>query len=355
MAEELGERTEQPTGRRRFEARRKGQVAKSTDLSSALDLAGAVVLLVMFGGAGFAALAAMTRRVLGGETPGDPLDAASIGPLLGWASFEAAKVVVPALVAMFLVAAAAQLVQVGWFVTAEPLRPKLERLSPLAGFKKLFNTRNLVKTAVNTAKLAVVAAVAGLVFRGNIPAILALPRLAMAPGMRAIAGIALELAVWLLVLLLALGAIDWLYQRWQHTKDLRMTRQEVKEERKSHEGDPQTKARMLRMAHDIAMQRIQQEVPRADVIVTNPTHFAVALRYDQDKMHAPRVVAKGADYMAWRIRNVAIACGVPIVERPPLARALYAGVEVGREISPEHYEAVAEVLAYVYKTEGRAA
>ena len=134
-----------------------------------------------------------------------------------------------------------------------------------------------------------------------------------------------------------------------------MTRQEVKDERRSAEGDPEVKARRFRMAREIALQRIQHAVPKADAVVTNPTHFSIALQYDSKKMHAPRVVAKGADFLAFKIRHIAIASDVPIVERPPLARALYWGVEVGQEIAPEFYEAVAEVLAYVYRLEGRAA
>jgi len=164
----------------------------------------------------------------------------------------------------------------------------------------------------------------------------------------------LILALWLAVILLLIGIIDWLYQRWQHKEDLKMTKQQVKDERRSMEGDPQVKGRRLRMMRDILVQQIQANVPVADVVVTNPTHFAVALRYDTETMRAPRVVAKGGDYMAQRIRLVAASAGVPIIERPPLARGLYFGTEVGQEISPVYYEAVAEILAYVYRLDNEA-
>jgi flagellar biosynthetic protein FlhB len=182
-----------------------------------------------------------------------------------------------------------------------------------------------------------------------------LPSLAAGAALFMAAKLALELVLWLLPLYLSIGLIDYMYQRWQHTRDLRMTRQEVQDERRSSEGDPEVKRRRLRMAYEIALHRIRTEVPRADVVVTNPTHFAVALRYDAATMAAPRVTAKGADLMAFRVRETAAANSVPVVERAPLARALYWGVDVGREVRPEHYEAVAEVLAYVYRAAGRAA
>ncbi|MEC9374435.1 MAG: EscU/YscU/HrcU family type III secretion system export apparatus switch protein, partial [Planctomycetota bacterium] len=169
------------------------------------------------------------------------------------------------------------------------------------------------------------------------------------------ARIMMDLIIWTLLALILIGVIDRAYQKWQHTKDLRMTKQEVKEERKSTEGDLAMKARRLRFGRELIRQQIAANVPKADVVVTNPTHFAVALKYDSDSMRAPRVIAKGADQLAIQIRLVAVRHSIPIVERPPLARALYHNVEVGREIPADLYEAVAELLAYVYRLEGRMA
>jgi flagellar biosynthetic protein FlhB len=354
MAEEMGERTEQPTARRLAEARGRGQIAKSQDLAAALDLIGGVLLIVFFGGSAITIMAAVMRRVLG-DSVGNPIDPASIRPVLVATSLQTALILGPALAALLLVGVLAHAGQVGWLFTTEPLVPKFTKLNPVAGLRRLFSTRNLVKAGVNIWKLVLIAVVAALVLRHQLPQLLALPRLAMAPALYLLALKMLELVLWLLPLLLAIGIIDWMYQRWQHTRDLRMTRQEVKDERRSSEGDPEVKRRRFRMAYEIAMQRIQQSVPQADVIVTNPTHYAVALRYDQATMHAPKVVAKGADHMAFRIRHVAVAADVPIVERPPLARAIYHNVDVGQEVSPDLYEAVAEVLAYVYRIAGRAA
>lgn len=355
MAEEMGERTEQPTGRKLGEARSQGNVAKSQDLASAIDLIGATLILVIFGGMGVGVLTVMMRRVLEDQTAGPALDADSLWAMTAWAASRGVIVIGPVLLAMFLLAAAAHMVQIGLLFTTRPVTPNLSRLNPVSGVKKLFNLRSLVKTAVNTVKIAVVSLLAYLVISRHIPAISALPELGAAAGLYKVALMVLELAAWLLVIFLAIGLVDYFYQRWQHTRDLRMTRQEVKDERRSVEGDPDVKSRRFRMAREIAMQRLQQAVPQADVVVTNPTHFSVALKYDQDKMKAPRVIAKGADLLAFSIRNLATAHGVPIVERPPLARGLYWGVDVGREISPEFYEAVAEVLAYVYRIKGRAA
>ncbi|MEX2219879.1 MAG: flagellar biosynthesis protein FlhB [Phycisphaerales bacterium] len=355
MAEELGERTELPTGRRLSEARQRGQVAKSQDLTSAIDLLGGVLLIALFGGAALAGLAVLLRRVLEGEAPGDPLRVESLDGLILWAALETAKLIGPGLLAMLGVALLGNFVQVGWLFTTQPLAPKLERLNPIAGVKRLFNARNLVKTLLNTVKLAVVGAAAAMIVRSALPEIAALPALGLAAAMYKVALIAAQLVAWLLAIFLMLGIIDYSYQRWQHTRDLRMTRQEVKDERRNVEGDPDVKARRTRMAREIAMQRVRHAVPKADVIVTNPTHFSVALKYDSGKMGAPRVVAKGADELAFRIREIAIAHGVPMVERAPLARGLYWGVEVGQEIGPKFYEAVAEVLAFVYRLRGQAA
>ncbi|MCL4741901.1 MAG: flagellar biosynthesis protein FlhB [Phycisphaerales bacterium] len=354
MAEDLGEKTEQPTQHRLLDARRRGRVAKSADLSAAVDLLGAVIVLVAVGGLLIRGMSTLIRRLLEGETLGDALTVESMTDGAKWAAWQGVMVVIPVLLLMFVVAAVGQVMQVGLLFSPEPLRPKLERLNPIAGVKRMFSKRNLVKSVVNTGKLVLVVAISWLVIGRWMPRLIGLAALDPVPGMLLLARAAAELALWLVFLLLVLGVIDFMYQKWQHSQDLRMTKQEVKDERRSMEGDPQMKGRRMRLMRQIAMQRIQAAVPDADVVVTNPTHFAVALRYESESMGAPRLIAKGADYMAVRIRHVAVAHGVPIVERPPLARAVYYGVEVGREIPPHLYEAVAEILAYVYRLEGRA-
>ncbi len=353
MAEDLGNRTEAPTPRRLSDARQRGQVAKSTDLAAAIDLIGAALLLMLMGGLVVRGMHGLMGYVLGGLAGATTVE--QVLPVAAHAMAEGAKVLVPFLVVMALIAGVAHVVQVGWLFTLTPLAPKWGRLNPFSGVKNLVGTRNLAKTLLNSMKLALVLAVGGTFIAQVVRQLAVAPAMTAPQAMLLIARLVGELALWLLVVLLALGVADWLYQRWQHRRDLRMTKQDVKDERRSMEGDPQVKAQRFRMAQKIALQRINSAVPKADVVVTNPTHVSVALRYDATSMRAPRVVAKGADEMAHRIRQVAVAHGVPIVERPPLARALYASVPVGREVQPKFYQAVAELLAFVYRLRGKEA
>lgn len=355
MAEELGEKTELPTGRKLSRARNEGNIAKSADLSAAIDLSGAFLALVILGPGLVAAMAAMLRSLLDsrGFTTPDSLE--GVGILLRFAGTRGVQAVIPFLGALFIVSLAAQFFQVGWLWTYKPLQPKLGRLNPLNGAKRLLGKANMAKLGVNSVKLAVVGSVAVGVSWGNIRALAMLPALDAVPAMAVAGNILFSMLVWVLAILLVIGIIDYSFQRWNRIQKLKMTKQEVKDEIKSMEGDLQTKARRLSTARNMLYQRMAEGVKSADVVVTNPTHFAVALKYDPSKMHAPKVVAKGADYMALRIRQLAREAGVPIVEKPPLARALYRTTEVGRSISPEFYQAVAELLAYVYRLKGRAA
>lgn len=353
MAEDLGERTEDPTGKKLSDARSKGKLAKSKDLSGAIDLIAAAIVLGLFGSFMSSELADLMARSIGVApvAQGNPMDFVS-APLMDSARVTLATVG-PVMGIMFGAILLAQFLQVGPLFTTEPLSPKLERLNPLAGFKRIFGLRSLVQTGMSVAKLSVVGVVVVLVILRNEVKLARLPVLTSGQATMVTVWILVEILAWVLALLLVIGVLDYMYQQWQHKKDLRMTKQEVKDEIKSLEGDPELKRRRFRIAQQVAMQRISTEVPDADVVVTNPTHFSVALRY-QNEWGAPRVVAKGADHLAMRIRFIASANGVPIVERPPLARALYWGTKEGDQISEEHYEAVAEILAYVYRLDGRA-
>ncbi|MBX3365574.1 MAG: flagellar biosynthesis protein FlhB [Phycisphaeraceae bacterium] len=355
MADDMGERTEKPTIKRLSDARRRGQVAKSQELTAAVGLAAGVIVLVVLGGPLASDLHAMMRSALSGEAAHNQFDASELPRTMKAMLIRGGLVLLPVVAIVLAATVLSQFSQVGPLFTTKPLKPNLSKINPISGLKKIFGLRNATKSGINALKLLLVLLIAWLVGRGHAEELAAVPRLGAAQGLYLVLGLLLELAAWLLVVLVVLAIIDIVYQRWQHQRDLRMTKHEVKDERRSMEGDPQVKKRRLQMSMQIAMQRIQSAVPRADVVVTNPTHFAVALRYDQESMRAPKVVAKGADLMALRVRQVAAAHAVPIVERPPLARALFFGVEVGREIPQDMYEAVAEVLAYVYRTEQAAA
>lgn len=348
---ELGERTEAPTSRRLSEARGKGQIPKSQDLTGVLSLAAAAVALALTGGFIVGRMAELLRGFLPGGSP----VAAGLSAMdeLRSATIDTLAVTLPVMGIMTLGILAATLAQTGLVFTTTPLAPDLKRLSPIAGFKRIFGLRGVIKTGMSVVKLAVVVAAAGLVIHGRQAELAMLAVLDPIPSALVTLRVLAEVLACVLILMLVIALADLLYQRWQHRHDLRMTKQEIKDELKSMEGDPDMKRRRLRIAQEIAFQRVRRDVPEADVIVTNPTHFSVAIRYE-DGARAPRVTAKGADHLAFRIREIAVAAGVPIIERPPLARALYWGVEPGEEIAPEHYEAVAEILAFVYQLDGSA-
>ena len=355
MADELGERTEAPSARKLEEARERGQVAKSIDLSGAIDLLGAAAVIVYFGGDLFTNAAGMVRAVLAGAAPGSGPSPGGLDELFAWTGGHAVRIAAPMLGVMFAVVYLAQFMQVHWLFSTQPLAARLDRIDPLAGLARVFGRRNIVKGVVAVVKLTLILIIAAVFIGRSFTALAVLPRFELLAGFAHMGRMIIEMIAWILVVMLTIGVADYFYQRWQYTQDLRMTKQEVKQERRSMDGDPEIKGRRLRMARQLVLQRLGQAVPRADVIVTNPTHFSVALRYDSENMEAPKVVAKGADELAFRIRALAIAHGVPIVEKPALARALYAKVEVGRAIAPEYFEAVAEVLAYVYRLAGKAA
>ncbi|MCA9302527.1 MAG: flagellar biosynthesis protein FlhB [Phycisphaerales bacterium] len=352
--DDLGERTEAPTSKKLSDARKRGQVPKSQDLSGILTMLGMLVLMIVFGSTIASMFARVMTRTLSADLAADQVSTDSLLAGSKYVVYEVAMVLIPVFAVAFVVVYLVQFLQVGWLIAPEQIRPKFSKLSPLGGIKRIYGKRGLMKTVLNTVKLVVLLIVAWLVFRSHIDEIVVLPKLTPAIAVSAILRLVVTLAFVLIALLLFLALLDYIFQKWQHTQELKMSKQEVKEERKSMEGDPLIKGKRLQMARQIVMQQIGKAVPDADVIVTNPTHFSVAIKYDTETMGAPRVVAKGADLIALRIRQIARQNDVPVIERPPLARALYWGVEVGQEISPEHYEAVAELLAYVYKIDGRA-
>lgn len=353
MAETGFEKTEDPTPRRLEEARRDGNVARSADLSAACVLLAAMLLLYAMGGRLAIGLRRVVAHALGAEPGANPTRADDVAQVLAFNGRIVMVAVGPLVLGLAVVALAATVGQVGFLVTARPLQPNFARMSPARGLRNLVDVRAGVRLVMSLAKVLLIAAVAALASAAQMPRVLALAELEPAPMVAAAAEIVFTVGVRLALLLLLLALLDYAFQRWQRQRDLRMTRQEVKEELRRMEGDPLVRQRRTRVARELAMQRIGHVVPRADVVVTNPTHFAVALRYDSATMRAPRVVAKGADLLAQRIRQLATLHGVPLVERRELARAIYAHVAIGQEVPPEYYGAVAEVLAYVYRLSGR--
>lgn len=353
MADDMGEKTEDPTPRKLEEAREKGQVPKSTDLAAAIDLLGGALLLAIFGAALARASLEVMRRGL--DTFAGALSPDQVGAVLRESLTAPLIAMAPIVALLMIVVIIAHFVQYGPLFTTEALTPKIERLDPIKGFQNLLGRKNLVKGLLNSIKLAIVIWVGWTYCGSALDQVASLPVLDVRDAFATIAVLCLKLLAWLLALLIVLGVADYLFQRWQHRQELRMTKQEVQDERRSMEGDPLVKGKRMQLMRQIAMQQIGRDVPNADVIVTNPTHFSVAIQYDEATMAAPRVVAKGVDFMAMRIRQVAMVHQVPIIERPPLARALYYEVEVGQQVPAEMYQAVAELLAYVYRLEREAA
>lgn len=349
-ADEGGDKTEQPTPRRREEAREEGQIARSMDLTAAVSLLAGAVLIKVCGPAMLTKMLATLQAL--GRPPG-----LQAGELLAWMKQigrAAAEMLLPFLFFVVVVTIAATAVQSGLVVTWKRLGVKPDRLDPVAGAKRLFSGDTVSKLAIGLFKVGLVGAVAWHTIIGSVGQVLATGTVG-AGGIFALAAALIgDLALRLALVMLVLGLADYALQRWKLERQLRMSKQEVRDELKRMEGDPLLKQRRRQIQRRLALQRIQQEVPKADVVVTNPTEYAVALRYDEKTMGAPRVVAKGKDLLAQRIRLVAQQHGVPIVERPPLARALYAGVEVGHEVPPAFYRAVAELLAYVYQLSRKA-
>lgn len=346
------ERTEPPTARRRREARSQGQVARSNDLGAAATLLGGLIALYYMGGRIILQTVAAMQRCFG-ATDDDLLRPESMAALTLTVMKSVGATLLPLLIAVVAAGVAVQALQVGWFPTLRPITPSLAKLNPLTGIKRLFSTRTAARTAISLAKFLIVSAVAYTTIRSRYGMLVAGMGLHDWGIALLLADLMFTMSLRMAIVLLLLGIVDYIYERYKNEESLKMTKQEVQDELKSMEGDPKIKQRRRQVQVQLMLQRIKSAVPKADVVVTNPTELAVALQYDESKMTAPKVVAKGQGYVAQRIREIAIEHGIPIIERKPLAQALYRWVEVGQEIPPQFYRAVAEILAYVYELAGK--
>lgn len=334
------ERTEQATPRRRQEARRKGQVARSIEVNSAcLFLAFVLVLPSVLEWGGIRFLQAFQQGLWQAGAMRLSLDL-----LLGGLGL-----VVPVLGVLLLTGILSNALQVGFEVSAYPLKPDLNRIDPIKGFQRLFSRRALLELLKALAKFGAIAYVAWRTIQAEIPNLIMASQRPFPDALTPMSHTLYQVGLRVGVLWLVLALLDYLYQRYEFEKSIRMSRYELKEEYKQTEGDPYVRQRQRQRMMEMSRRRMLQDVRKADVVVTNPVTYAVALRYDRTRMNAPRVVAKGKGWLAQRIREEALRWHVPIVPNPPLARSLYAEVEVGHEIPTTLYQAVAEVLAYVYR------
>ncbi|MFZ0243368.1 MAG: flagellar biosynthesis protein FlhB [Desulfobacterales bacterium] len=353
MAENsLQDRTERATPKRRQDARKKGQVAQSREVSSVMILLMSLGVFFFGGSWMFWNLAAYMGDTLGSAAQVYITDIPAAAVFVIQIARIVFKILLPLLLVVFVAGLAGNVLQSGFLISTEALAPKWSKLNPVNGLKRLFSLRSLVELLKSMVKILFVASVAYLVVKQEIDLLPTLMRQGVADILVFAARVAFKISLNVCLALVLLTILDYAYQRWEHEKSLKMTKQEVKDENKQTEGDPKVKARIRSIQMEAARQRMMAAVPEADVVITNPTHLAVALRFDAARMIAPQVVAKGAGYMAERIRHIAAENDVPLVEDKPLARTLYKIVEVGHTIPADLYKAVAEVLAYVYRLRG---
>jgi flagellar biosynthesis protein FlhB len=348
MSEQDQEKTELPTPKRREEARRKGQVPRSQELNTAAIIFASGLGLYFFGHSMAIDLAQLMQGSLSFNRA-QALDEALATTHLASIARQALLLCAPIFMLTFIVALAAPLCIGGWNLSASALRFDPARLSPLAGLQRIFSVRSVVELIKAFAKFALVALFAVMFLSSKIPELLVLGSESTVTAVAHAAKLSGEALLLLATALVLIAAIDVPFQLYQYTKQLKMSRQEVREELKESEGSPETRGRIRNLQQEMAGRRMMQEVPKADVIVVNPTHYAVALRYDDKRMRAPILVAKGTDAIAAKIREVGTENDVPIFEAPPLARALHRHVDIGTPIPASLYVAVAQVLTYIYQ------
>ncbi|SET43275.1 flagellar biosynthesis protein FlhB [Paenibacillus sp. NFR01] len=347
-----GDKTEKATPKKRQDARKKGQVAKSQDLSGSVVLLAAVISLVAFGGfmkERFMKLFTdvLQNRMTMSVTP------ENITKMFNQYGLQILLLLAPLMVITFVLAIVANVAQVGFMATGQGVTPKFSKINPIKGFKNIFSMRSFVEFLKSILKLVIIAYLVYSTLWGQKQNFASLSHVSAEATFRFAAKMTVNLGIKIGAALFIMAVLDYMYQRYEHEKSLKMSKQEIKDEYKKMEGDPLIKGKIRERQRRMAMQRMMSEVPKADVIITNPTHFAVALKYDGSKMEAPQIIAKGQDYVALRIRELAKEHGVVTMENKPLARALFQRTEIGDVVPADLFQAVAEVLAYVYKLRGK--
>ncbi|MFF2448086.1 flagellar biosynthesis protein FlhB [Neobacillus sp. NPDC058068] len=347
----FAEKTEKATPRKKQDARKKGQVAKSTDLTNAIVLIASFSILGIYGQQMAIRLFQLVRSGLSDLLLMN-LTEESVPTLFVGLLKEGALIAVPVIFIAWLASLASNLSQVGFLVAPESLKWDLNKLNPVTGAKRLFSARTLVEFIKSLLKVIAVATVAGLMLWSEKGEFLKLPQMEPLQIVGFISSLMIRMGLTISAVYLVIAAADLVYQRFDFAKKLRMSKQEIKDEFKKTEGDPLIKHKIKEKQRQMSRARMMQEIPNAQVVVTNPTHYAVAIAYEAGKMQVPIVVAKGADFLALKIKEAAKEHRIVIMENKPLARALYASVEIGGEIPDELFKAVAEILAYVYRIKG---
>lgn len=353
-----GEKTEEPTAKKLEDARKEGQVAKSREIGNGLGLLALFLVLKFWIGsmgehflelfeAIYNRIPEITRLI------GNPVPETGLSILFKEAIILIIQIVLPIFIIGFLVAFVSDYVQVKWKPTGKPLQPKFSKLNPIKGFKKIFSANAIVELIKSIAKIGLIVYVVYSYLKDRQNQIFLLYNMPLMQAVSLVGTTVIDLGIRISAVYMIIALADFAYQKYKFKKDMKMTKQEVKEEYKNQEGNPEIKGKIRQRMREVSQRRMMQALPQADVVITNPTHYAVAIQYEPEKYPAPIVIAKGEDFLAQKIKEVAKENEIEIVENKPLARMLYANVEVGAQVPPELYQAVAEVLAFVYHAKGR--
>lgn len=347
-----GEKTEPATSKKLEDVRKEGQVAKSKEIITAVSLMSLFIIIKVYVSTigtklidAFKEIYELFAIMTDGSGSGLPMNLAA--GIIRETFVIIINIVAPILIIAVVIAVLGNMLQQKWMVTSKPLQPKFSKLSPLNGFKRIFSVKQLVELFKSIAMMIVIGIMVYTTVKKEMNLLLTFYDITLYTALSAIGNIVVDLGIKISAVFLVIGFVDLLYQRHKFKTDNMMTKQEVKDEFKNSEGDPQVKGQIRRKMQEISRRRMMQQLPEADVVITNPTHFAVALKYEPDQGRAPVVIAKGADYLAFQIREKAKEYNIEIVENKPLARIIYHNIDIGMEIPPELYQAVAEILAMV--------
>ncbi|WP_330622310.1 flagellar biosynthesis protein FlhB [Roseburia sp. MSJ-14] len=355
---EGGEKTEPATAKKLQDARKEGQVAKSKELSAAVELIALFLVLKIFVSyigenliSVFPVIYHKMPDIINNSAGG--LSVFTVTTVVNNVMLVILKILAPVFAIGVTCCVLINILQVGWKVTGKPMQPKFSKINPMSGFKRIFSKESLFELVKSIAKIALIAYVAYTSVKDHQNDLFLLYDIPLMQVIILIGSIVIDAGLKISIVYLVVGIVDWLYQKHKFKEDMKMTKQEVKDEYKNTEGNPEIKGRQRSKMREASQRRMMQNLPTADVVITNPTHLSVAIKYDADKNSAPIVIAKGEDFLAMKIREIARENNIEIVENKPLARMLYANVDIGAEVPPELYQAVAEVLAFVYSLKNK--
>lgn len=344
-----GEKTERATPKKRQDARKKGQVLKSQDVTSAIVLLSVFLFLLIGAGSMRDRILSFFKQTFSKYMLMDSLSIEVAIQIYKDVVVEMAYVLLPIMAIAVVAGVAGNFLQFGLLFTTEPLKFDLTKLDPIKGLKRIISVRSIIELLKSILKISLIGSVTTAILWMNIDEVLSLSFKSAGATLRTIAKLTVLMGIAASTVLLIIAILDYLYQKFDYEKNLKMSKQDIKDEYKNSEGDPLIKSKIKQRQREMAMRRMMQEVPHADVVITNPTHYAIALKYDDETMDAPQVIAKGTDLIAQKIKLIAKENNVVMVENRPLARAMYDQVEIGKHIPDEFFKAVAEVLAYVYR------